>query len=61
MLYPFRFINDPNKNKAGAAGGIMLIKRQMLVRLGGLACIQSALIDDYSLAKAIKHAAIGEE
>ena len=34
----------------------MLVRRSMLDKIGGLACIKSALIDDCSLAKAIKQA-----
>ncbi|MDR3423758.1 MAG: glycosyltransferase [Alphaproteobacteria bacterium] len=56
MLYPFRRANDPNSNVAAAAGGVMLARRAMLDKIGGLTSIKSALIDDCSLAKAIKTA-----
>jgi hopene-associated glycosyltransferase HpnB len=54
MLYPFRRVNDPRRYEAGAAGGVLLVKRQTLDACGGLAAIRSALIDDCSLAKVIK-------
>lgn len=47
MLYPFR-------RAAAAAGGVMLVRRRTLDAIGGLASIKSALIDDCSLAAAIK-------
>ena len=34
----------------------MLVRRSILDKIGGLACIRSALIDDCSLAHAVKHA-----
>jgi len=54
MLCPFRRANDPGSPVAAAAGGVMLVKRTALDRIGGLAAIKSALIDDCSLARAIK-------
>lgn len=54
MLYPFRRINNPAHPLAGAAGGTMLVRRTALKRIGGLTAIQGELIDDCSLARAIK-------
>ena len=54
MLYPFQRIADVGSSVAGAAGGVMLVRRSMLARLGGMAVLQGALIDDCTLAKAIK-------
>ena len=54
MLYPFRRVNDPQSKVAGAAGGVMLLRRAMLDKIGGMGCIKSALIDDCSLADAVK-------
>ena len=54
MLYPFRRANRPDSRVAAAAGGVMLVRRRALDAIGGLACIQSALIDDCALARAIK-------
>ena len=54
MLYPFRRVNDPRSRAAAAAGGTVLIRREALVRIGGIASIRGALIDDVTLAKAVK-------
>jgi hopene-associated glycosyltransferase HpnB len=54
MLYPFRRANDPEDGLAAAAGGVMLVRREILGTIGGLAPIRSALIDDCALAAAIK-------
>jgi hopene-associated glycosyltransferase HpnB len=54
MLYPFKWSNDPSARTAAAAGGTMLVRRSRLTVIGGLASIRSALIDDCSLAQAIK-------
>ena len=55
MLYPFRLIADPGSSVAGAAGGVMLVRRSMLTRLGGMSVLKGAMIDDCSLAKAVKN------
>ena len=39
---------------AAAAGGTVLIRREALQRIGGIAAIKGALIDDVTLAKAVK-------
>ena len=54
MLYPFAKVNDPHSAIAAAAGGTILIRRDALQRIGGLAAIRGALIDDVTLAKAVK-------
>lgn len=53
-LYPFRWANDPTRSLAAAAGGCSLIRREALTRIGGVAAIRHALIDDCALADAIK-------
>lgn len=53
-LYPFRWVNDPQKSTAAAAGGCILIRRTALEQIGGLHKIRQALIDDCALAEAIK-------
>lgn len=53
-LYPFFWVNNPKKTTAAAAGGCILIHREALNRIGGLQIIRQALIDDCSLAKAVK-------
>jgi hopene-associated glycosyltransferase HpnB len=54
MLYPFSRVNDPRSTTAAAAGGTVLIRRDALERIGGIASIKDALIDDVTLAKAVK-------
>lgn len=53
-LYPFRWVNNPEKNTAAAAGGCILIRRDTLDEIGGIEVIRQALIDDCSLAQAVK-------
>jgi hopene-associated glycosyltransferase HpnB len=59
MLYPFARVNDPRSGVAAAAGGTVLIRREALERIGGIAAIRNALIDDVTLAKAVKGSAAG--
>jgi hopene-associated glycosyltransferase HpnB len=54
MLYPFAWVNNPRNEIAAAAGGCMLIRADALLRIGGIAAIRDALIDDCALAKAFK-------
>lgn len=54
MLYPFARVNDPRSGVAAAAGGTVLIRREALERIGGIAAIRNALIDDVTLAQAVK-------
>ena len=54
MLYPFARVNDPAARVAAAAGGTILIRRAALEQIGGIAAIKDALIDDVTLAKAVK-------
>lgn len=56
QLYPPRWIANPNARTAGAAGGCLLIRGSTLQRIGGLAAIRNALIDDCTLARAVKGA-----
>jgi hopene-associated glycosyltransferase HpnB len=54
MLYPFGYVNDPAHKTAAAAGGCMLVRSTALDRIGGMAAIRGALIDDCALAAAMK-------
>jgi len=54
QLYPFRKVNDPKSQTAGAAGGCMLVKRSALADAGGLEKIKGALIDDVALGTLLK-------
>ncbi|MEC4893673.1 MAG: glycosyltransferase [Oscillatoria sp. PMC 1050.18] len=53
-LYPFRWVNNPQKSTAAAAGGCILIRQESLTRIGGIQVVRNALIDDCALAKAVK-------
>ncbi|HLH08553.1 MAG TPA: glycosyltransferase [Terriglobales bacterium] len=54
MLYPPAWISNPHKRTAGAAGGCMLLRPEALTRAGGLQAIRGEIIDDCSLARAVK-------
>jgi hopene-associated glycosyltransferase HpnB len=54
LLYPFARVNDPLSTTAAAAGGTILIRRRALERIGGIAAVRGALIDDVALAAAVK-------
>ena len=50
LLYPMRRVN----RRPAAAGGCMLVRRDALERAGGLARIADRVIDDVSLARALR-------
>jgi hopene-associated glycosyltransferase HpnB len=54
MLYPFPWVNHPQKATAAAAGGCALIRLSALQRINGLQTLRYALIDDYALGQAVK-------
>ena len=56
MLFPFRRVNRPTTRTAAAAGGCVLVRREMLARAGGVAAIRGSLIDDVALARLVKRA-----
>lgn len=58
-LYPFRAVNHPNRSIGAAAGGCSLIRRQALEKMGGIAAIRGALIDDCTLGQTIKRSGNG--
>ena len=55
-LYPPRWVADPARRTAGAAGGCMLIRAATLDRIGGIDSIRSEIIDDCALARRVKSA-----
>ena len=54
LLYPPRWIRDPRRKTAGAAGGCMLIRPEALKHAGGIAAIRQEIIDDCALARMVK-------
>ncbi len=54
LLYPFARVNAPSSRTAAAAGGSMLVRAEALARIGGLAAMRGALIDDVALAARVK-------
>ena len=53
-LYPPRWVADPARRTAGAAGGCMLIRSATLERIGGIDSIRGEIIDDCALASRVK-------
>ncbi|HMD02027.1 MAG TPA: glycosyltransferase [Candidatus Baltobacteraceae bacterium] len=58
-LYPFAWSNHLERRTAAAAGGCVLLRHSALDRIGGLASIKGALIDDCTLAAAVKRSGGG--
>jgi hopene-associated glycosyltransferase HpnB len=54
ILYPFRAVNSASARVAAAAGGCVLVESRVLERIGGLASIRGAVIDDCALADRVK-------
>jgi hopene-associated glycosyltransferase HpnB len=54
QLYPPRRIAKTKARTAGAAGGCLLIRRTALLKIGGLASVSNAMIDDCAIAAAVK-------
>jgi hopene-associated glycosyltransferase HpnB len=54
MLYPFASVNNPRSRVAAGAGGTVLVRKAALDQAGGIEAIKGALIDDVTLARAIK-------
>ena len=54
MLYPFALANGPTRWVAAAAGGCILLRTDALRELGGFEALRDALIDDCTLARAVK-------
>jgi hopene-associated glycosyltransferase HpnB len=56
LIYPFALAKDPRRRTAAAAGGCILLRTEALGTIGGFNAVSDALIDDCSLAAAIKSA-----
>jgi hypothetical protein len=59
MLYPPAWVARRNRRTAAAAGGCILIRPRALDRIGGIAAIRGAIIDDCALARAVKRSGGG--
>jgi hopene-associated glycosyltransferase HpnB len=55
-LYPFPAVGRDDSRVAGAAGGCMLVRREVIERIGGMEAIREAVIDDVSFGRACKDA-----
>ncbi|UNO43669.1 glycosyltransferase [Streptomyces sp. MST-110588] len=56
QLYPFRRVNRPTARTAAAAGGCVLLRCEAAERAGVPESIRHAVIDDVTLARAVKRA-----
>ncbi|MGW1838261.1 glycosyltransferase [Streptomyces sp. NPDC002067] len=54
QLYPFRWVNRPGARTAAAAGGCVLLRADAAERAGVPEAIRHAVIDDVTLARAVK-------
>jgi hopene-associated glycosyltransferase HpnB len=54
LLYPLRRVNDPTSRRAAAAGGCVLLRRELLDRAGGFEAIRDRIIDDVALARRVR-------
>jgi hopene-associated glycosyltransferase HpnB len=54
LIYPFALGNSRRSRIGVAAGGLILVRRDILWKIGGLESIRGALIDDCTLAKRVK-------
>ena len=54
QLYPPAWVNKPGARTAAAAGGCMLVRKERLEQVGGLAGIADARIDDVALGTLLK-------
>jgi hopene-associated glycosyltransferase HpnB len=54
MLYPFKWVNQPDRTIAAAAGGCMLVRSEGLQAAGSFSAIRGSLIDDCALARTLK-------
>ncbi len=57
QLYPFVWVNRRDTRTAAAAGGCVLVRRDILERIGGFAAIRGEVIDDCALAARVKREA----
>lgn len=53
-VYPPNWVSNPKSRAAAAAGGCILLRRAALEGIGGIAAVQSEVIEDCALARAVK-------
>lgn len=58
LLYPFARVADPDSRVAAAAGGCILVRADVLRRIGAFAAFRDALIDDCTLAARAKESGV---
>ncbi len=56
LLYPFHLSNSSFQWVAAAAGGCVLMKKEVMDRIGGFSSMKDAIIDDCALAWQVKQA-----
>lgn len=56
QIYPFAWVNRPDRPFAAAAGGCVLVRHELLKRAGAFSGWKNALIDDCELARRIRAA-----
>jgi len=54
LIYPFALANRSGSRLAAAAGGVVLVEREALLRAGAFAAWREAIIDDCTLASRLK-------
>ena len=54
LLYPFALGNSPGSRLGVAAGGCVLVRADVLERIGGFSAFKESIIDDCTLAKKVK-------
>jgi hopene-associated glycosyltransferase HpnB len=56
LVYPFSRGNNPRSRLGVAAGGCILLRREILSAIGGFEAVRGAVIDDCALAQRVKDA-----
>src|SRR5262245_9637665 len=54
LIYPFAWVQRPERATASAAGGCLMLQRAALHAAGGFASMRDALIDDTTMARLLK-------
>lgn len=54
LLYPLRWVNNPRRRVAAAAGGCVLLASASLEKISGFVSIKGEIIDDLNLAWRVK-------